>query len=138
MKEAIVAMPVTLDERTRALFDGRNFPVIATVNPDGSPQSSVVWVKRDGDTLLFVAPVARGKARNLARDPRISVSVFDAANPYSSVEVRGIAHLSEDGAQELSDELALKYLGETHAPPDGLVRVAVRVVPEKIIAFPRT
>ncbi|WP_411082285.1 PPOX class F420-dependent oxidoreductase [Streptomyces sp. cmx-18-6] len=138
MKEAIIAMPVTLDERTRALFDGRNFPVVSTVNPDGSPQSSVVWAKRDGDALLFVTPLERGKARNLARDPRISVSVFDAANPYSSVEVRGTAHLSEDGAQALSDELALKYLGETHAPPDALVRVVVRVVPEKVIAFPRS
>ncbi|MCX5415231.1 PPOX class F420-dependent oxidoreductase [Streptomyces sp. NBC_00059] len=131
-------MPVTLDARTRALFDGRNFPVISTVNADGSPQSSVVWVKRDGDALLFVAPAAGLRARNLRRDPRISVSVFDASNPYESAEVRGVAHLLDDGVQELSDDLARAYLGETHAPPDDKARLVVRVVPEKVIAFPRT
>ncbi|MGA4544948.1 PPOX class F420-dependent oxidoreductase [Uniformispora flossi] len=131
-------MPVPLDAATRALFDGRNFPVVATVKADGSPQASVVWIKRDGDTLLFVAPAGRGKTANLARDPRISISVHDAENPYQSAELRGTAQLTEQDAGRLSDELARKYLGETHAQDDGVPRVVVRVVPDRVISFPGT
>ncbi|NUP37781.1 MAG: PPOX class F420-dependent oxidoreductase [Streptomyces sp.] len=130
-------MPVPLDAATRSLLDGRNFPVVATLRADGSPQSSVVWVKRDGDTLLFVAPAGRGKTANLTRDPRVSVTVYDAGNPYRSAELRGTAHLTDLDVTRLSDELAVKYLGETHEQADGVARVVVRVVPDRVIAFPR-
>ncbi|SHN29376.1 PPOX class probable F420-dependent enzyme [Actinacidiphila paucisporea] len=130
-------MPVPLDAATRALFDGRNFPVVSTLRADGSPQTSVVWIKRDGDTLLFIAPAGRGKTANVARDPRVSVTVFDAQNPYRSVELRGTAHLTDDDVKLLSDELSVKYIGETHEQTDGVVRVVVRVVPDTVIAFPR-
>ncbi|WP_235002661.1 PPOX class F420-dependent oxidoreductase [Actinacidiphila paucisporea] len=131
------AVPVPLDAATRALFDGRNFPVVSTLRADGSPQTSVVWIKRDGDTLLFIAPAGRGKTANVARDPRVSVTVFDAQNPYRSVELRGTAHLTDDDVKLLSDELSVKYIGETHEQTDGVVRVVVRVVPDTVIAFPR-
>lgn len=131
-------MPVPLDAATRALFDGRNFPVVATVREDGSPQSSVVWIQRDGDTLLFVAPSGRGKAANLARDPRVSVSIHDAENPYQSAELRGSVELTDLDPGKISDQLALKYLGETHEQDDGVPRVVVRVVPDRVIRFPAT
>lgn len=131
-------MPVPLDAATRALFDGRNFPVVATVREDGSPQSAVVWIQRDGDTLLFVAPAGRGKTANLARDPRVSVSVHNAENPYQSAELRGTVQLTDLDPGKISDELALKYLGETHEQDDGVPRVVVRVVPDTVITFPRT
>lgn len=130
-------MPVPLDAATRALFDGRNFPVVSTLRADGSPQTSVVWIKRDGDSLLFVAPAGRGKTANVARDPRVSVTVYDAQNPYRSAELRGTAHLTDDDVTTLSDELSVKYLGETHEQTDGVVRVVVRVVPDVVITFPR-
>jgi PPOX class probable F420-dependent enzyme len=72
---------VRFDEATRRLLDGRNFATVATLNPDGWPQSSVVWVLRSGDTVLFSTTKGRQKARNLARDPRVSVSIFDIENP---------------------------------------------------------
>lgn len=131
-------MPVPLDAATRALFDGRNFPVVATVREDGSPQAAVVWIQRDGDTLLFVAPSGRGKTANLARDPRVSVSIHDAQNPYQSAELRGTAEFTDLDPRKISDELALKYLGETHEQDDGVPRVVVRVVPDKVITFPST
>ncbi len=63
-------MAVVLDDVTRELLDGKNFATVATVNPDGGPQASVVWILRDGDTVLFSAISTRRKVLNLARDPR--------------------------------------------------------------------
>ena len=105
-------MALVLDEVTRELLDGRNFATVATLNPDGAPQTSVVWIVRDGDTVLFSTTAGRRKALNLARDPRISLTVFDSGNPYRSVEIRGAAELDEDPSKTLPRTLSRKYLGE--------------------------
>jgi PPOX class probable F420-dependent enzyme len=126
-------MGLSLNDASRALVDGKNFATIATLNPDGSPQTSVVWIKRDGDDLLISTVVGRKKDKNLRLDPRISVSIFDIAQPYDYVEVRGTAQLSLEGGRELIDELSHKYVG-TEYQGDGpeAVRVVVRLTPEKI------
>ena len=130
-------MAIVLDEVTRKLLDGRNFATVATLNPDGGPQASVVWILRDGDTVLFSATADRRKVRNLARDPRISLTVFDTANPYQSVEIRGTAELTEDAGKWLPRELSQKYLGENPRPePDEVQRLIVRVTPQRVNAFP--
>jgi PPOX class probable F420-dependent enzyme len=124
------------DEATRDLLDGRNFATVATVNPGGGPQTSVVWILREGDTVAFSTTAGRRKARNLARDPRISVSVFDTGNPYHSVEIRGTAELVEDTGKSLPKALSRKYLGEDPPPePDEMVRLIVRVTPDKVNIF---
>ena len=129
-------MAAAFDEATRDLLDGRNFATVATVNPDGGPQASVVWILREGDTVAFSTTAGRRKARNLARDPRISVSVFDTANPYHSVEIRGTAELVEDTGKSLPKALSRKYLGEDPPPePDEVVRLIVRVTPDKVNIF---
>ena len=129
-------MAAAFDEATRDLLDGRNFATVATVNPDGGPQASVVWILREGDTVAFSTTAGRRKARNLARDPRISVSVFDTANPYHSVEIRGTAELAEDTGRSLPKALSRKYLGEDPPPePDEVVRLIVRVTPDKVNIF---
>ncbi|WP_372669931.1 PPOX class F420-dependent oxidoreductase [Amycolatopsis kentuckyensis] len=121
------------NEATKALLDGANYPVVATTNADGSPQSSVVWAKRDGDTVLFVTVQGRRKERNIRRDPRVSLSVFDLADPENYVEIRGRAEVTVEGGRELNDELARKYTGDVFPPePADVVRVLVRVVPEHI------
>ncbi len=129
-------MAVVLDEVTRKLLDGRTFATVATLNPDGGPQASVVWILRDGDTVLFSATATRRKVLNLALDPRISLTVFDTANPYQSVEIRGTAELTEDPGNWLPKALSQKYLGEDPRPEPGEVkRVIVRVRPERVNAF---
>jgi PPOX class probable F420-dependent enzyme len=129
-------MAAAFDEATRDLLDGRNFATVATVNPDGGPQTSVVWILREGDTVAFSTTAGRRKARNLARDPRISVSVFDTGNPYHSVEIRGTAELAEDPGRSLPKALSRKYLGEDPPPePDEVVRLIVRVTPDKVNIF---
>lgn len=126
-------MGVTFNEATKALLDGRNYPVVATTNADGSPQSSVVWGRRDGDTVVFATVQGRRKERNIRRDPRVSVSVFDLADPENYVEIRGRAEVTVEGGRELIDELSRKYVGtDFPAEPPEVVRVLVRVVPEHI------
>lgn len=78
-KDQVVA--VTFNEATRRLLDGKNFATVATVNPDGGPHSAVVWFLRNGDTVLLSTTAGRQKAPNLARDPRVSLSVFELEKP---------------------------------------------------------
>jgi PPOX class probable F420-dependent enzyme len=127
---------VVFDEATRRLLDDKNFATVATLNPDGGPQTSVVWILREGDTVVFSATAARQKARNLARDPRISMTVFEAANPYHSVEIRGTAELTEDPGKSLPRAVSHKYLGQDPQPePDEVTRLIIRVIPERINTF---
>ncbi|MET7699087.1 MULTISPECIES: PPOX class F420-dependent oxidoreductase [unclassified Streptomyces] len=129
-------MTISFDESVRSLLDAKNFASVATLGPTGSPQNSVVWIKREGDTVLFSSTAGRQKVRNLQRDPRISVSVFDLANPYTSVEIRGTAEILPDDAKRLPHELSHKYLGiDPPAENDDEVRVIIRVVPQKIVGF---
>lgn len=123
-------------DSVRTLLDGKNFASVATLGPDGSPQNSVVWIKREGDTVLFSSVDHRQKVRNLRRDPRISLSVYDLANPYTSVEIRGTAEILPDEGKRLPRELSHKYLGiDPPAEKDDEVRVIIRVVPRKIVGF---
>ncbi|MEV0524546.1 PPOX class F420-dependent oxidoreductase [Streptomyces sp. NPDC050439] len=123
-------------ESVRTLLDGKNFASVATLGPGGAPQNSVVWIKREGDTVLFSSTARRQKVRNLERDPRISISVFDLADPYTSTEIRGVAEILPDPEKRLPREVSHKYLGI--APPgekDEEARVIIKVTPEKIVGF---
>ncbi|MET7850951.1 PPOX class F420-dependent oxidoreductase [Streptomyces avermitilis] len=129
-------MTLSFDDSVRTLLDGKNFAGVATLGPGGAPHNSVVWIKREGDTVLFSSTAGRQKVRNLQRDPRISLSVFDLANPYVSVEIRGIAEILPDENKRLPYELSHKYLGiDPPAEKDDEVRVIIRVVPQKIVGF---
>src|SRR5690349_25010469 len=79
------AMGIPLSDAALRLVDGRNYAVLATVNPDGSPQTSVIWVGLDGGDLLFSTVEGRVKHRNMLRDPRVSSSVIDSADPEDYV-----------------------------------------------------
>ncbi|MET9295296.1 PPOX class F420-dependent oxidoreductase [Streptomyces sp. NPDC003077] len=130
-------MSVVFDEETRRLLDGKSFATVATLNQDGGPQTSVVWVGLDGDgTLVFSTTATRQKARNLARDPRLSLTVFDPADPYRTVEIRGTAELVDDPEKTLPQTLAHKYLGGDYpAEPEEVRRLIVRVTPLKVVPF---
>ncbi|MGW7817354.1 PPOX class F420-dependent oxidoreductase [Streptomyces puniciscabiei] len=133
-------MPATLPDRLKSLLDGPVFIVVGTIQPDGRPQLSPVWVKRDGDQILFSTTVDRRKKKNLDRDPRVSVVVQDPEMPYTYAEIRGTAQLDTQGAKELIDELSLKYTGKKYAEfnpasAKDADRVIVRITPEKVVGM---
>jgi PPOX class probable F420-dependent enzyme len=123
-----------LTDFARRLVDEPTFAVVATINPDGAPQSSVVWVKRDGDDILFSTIRGRRKTLNLERDPRVSVCLYDPDHPYRYIEVRGVVSLTEEGGPELIEELSLKYDGTPFQEGNPAnVRVVVRVNATRVI-----
>ncbi|MEU8027168.1 PPOX class F420-dependent oxidoreductase [Streptomyces sp. NPDC049099] len=131
-------MSAVLSDRLKSLLDRKVFIVVGTLQPDGSPQLSPVWVKRDGDDLLFSTTVDRRKKKNLDRDNRVTVVVMDPDQPYEYAEIRGTAETTTDGAPELIDELSEKYTGRKYADfnPDSVndaQRVVVRITPRKVV-----
>lgn len=128
-------------QRLQEVLDSRIFATVATIQPDGSVQQSVVWVTRDGDDVLFMIGVGSRKERNLRRDPRVSVLVFPPDAPYSYAAIRGTATFDPAAGLRLRDELSLKYIGKTfaehvEATPEAKVglaeTVAVRVTPDTV------
>jgi len=126
-------MGIQLSDATLRLVDGRNYAVMATVNPDGSPQTSVVWVGRDGDDLLFSTVEGRVKHRNMLRDRRVSVTVIDSADPENYAELRGRVSMTPDVGRRVDTQLSWKYEGKDPAADrPGAVRVVVRMPVDKI------
>ncbi|MFE7572611.1 PPOX class F420-dependent oxidoreductase [Streptomyces sp. NPDC057539] len=133
-------MSAELSEDLKRLLDGPIFVNIATIQPDGSPQVSPVWVKRDGNDVLISTTLGRRKEQNLRRDPRVTVVAQPADAPYTYAEIRGTAHLTTEGGRELINELSLKYTGKPYAEfnpasADDAERVVVRITPRKIVGL---
>ena len=113
--------PVLNDAARQALTAGR-LAHLSTLNPDGSPQVSVVWVGLDGDDIVIGHLMGGRKTTNIARDPRVALTMeADGANPVGMANyliVYGNAHLVEGGAPELLQELSQIYVGPgTKFPP---------------------
>lgn len=125
-----------LSPKAAALFDGAEFVVLATIDPDGQPQLTVVWAARDGNDILISTVEGRRKYRNLVRDPRATLLLYPKDAPYTYVEIRGHASISREGARELIDRLAQEYKGEPRwTKDDGLQvdRVVVRITPDQVV-----
>ena len=129
-------MSISLSDATLALLDGKNYAILATINPDGSPQTSVLWVGRDGHDLLFSTVAGRVKHRNMERDPRVSVTVLDSADPENYVELRGRVSMTPDVGRALDTRLSWKYDGRDPGEDrSGAVRVIVRMVVERVTGY---
>ncbi len=129
-------MAFTFSEATLRLLDGPNYAVLATINPDGSPQTSAMWVGRDGPDLLFSTVEGRLKHRNMLRDPRVSVTVLDSADPDNYVELRGRVSITPDVGRKVDTALSWKYDGKDPGEdPPGAVRVVVRMTVQKATGY---
>jgi PPOX class probable F420-dependent enzyme len=129
-------MSVVLPEATKALFDAPEFATMATIEPDGRPQLSVVWIARDGDDLLMSTIEGRRKYRNMVADPRATVLVYPKDDPGRYVEVRGTVTITREGGRELIDQLSAKYEAtERFTGDDGTdrVRVVVRIAADRVV-----
>jgi PPOX class probable F420-dependent enzyme len=126
------------DDARRAVTAGR-LAHLTTINPDGSPQVSVVWVGLDGDDVVIGHLMGGQKVTNVAQDPRVALTIeAEGTNPVGMVNyliVYGTARLVEGGAPELLQRLAAVYLGEgvrfppMDDPPPGHV---IHITPERI------
>lgn len=129
-------MAVDLDETTRKALEAERFWTLATVNPDGSPQATVVWAHvRDGKIMVNTA-LGRKKPRNLERNPQVALVWHDPENPYSSITIQGRVVESYTGNQAEADidALAKKYLGKDVYPwrSEGEQRVSFLIEPTHI------
>ena len=120
-----------LTEEVRSLFAGANFGHVATLMPDGSPHSVAVWVGIEGDRVAFFTQPQSQKARNLARDQRVAVSITDHEHPYRTARVRGRVAETLEGevALEVIDRLSHRYTGRPFPMRSGVVFL---IEPERV------
>ena len=111
---------------------------VATVDQEGKPQLTPVWIDIDGDDLVFNTAKGRAKQSNLDRNPSVAVSVVDPDDPYNVVIVRGTVEATEDGADAHIDALAKKYLDVDTYPMrrPGEVRIIYRVRADHVVMQP--
>lgn len=120
------------------LFQKKAFANLATLNADGSPQVTPVWVDYDGQHVLVNSAKGRRKDKNMRERPRVALSIQDPDNPYRYIEVRGpVDEVTETGAAEHIDKMAKKYLGADKYPfaQPGEVRVLYKIKPERTSAM---
>jgi PPOX class probable F420-dependent enzyme len=137
-------VPVTTDGHdlhpmVLELARGQNFAAITTLLPDGHPQTQVMWVDADGAHLLVNTEVHRQKFRNVERDPRVTLMIWDRGDPYRFVEVRGevVEKVKGPEARKHIDELSHKYRGRPYQTRIRSERVVLRIAPlRQVIRIP--
>jgi PPOX class probable F420-dependent enzyme len=129
-------MTAPLDDRARELLDGRPLTTLTTINASGQPQSTIVFVRRDGDTVLFSTIKGRVKTRNMVRDPRVTLLVLNTADGRW-VEIQGTVRIDEDPQKVLLHEMYERFMNGATPPPEPTAeRLIVRVTPTRVFTFP--
>jgi len=131
-------MSTQLTQAARTLISRPVIANVATVDQEGKPQLTPVWIDIDGDDLVFNTAKGRAKQSNLDRNPSVAVSVVDPDDPYNVVIVRGTVEATEDGADAHIDALAKKYLDVDTYPmrQPGEVRIIYRVRADHVVMQP--
>jgi PPOX class probable F420-dependent enzyme len=123
------------------ILDGPHLSVLTTINPDGTPQTSVIFVKRDGDHILFSTIEGRRKTTNMRLDPRVNLLIHglpvdrpnDAGDGPNYVTVSGLVQLTDDPHGAFHQEMYDLHMGGAAPPPEpGAHRVIARLVPGHI------
>jgi PPOX class probable F420-dependent enzyme len=128
----------SIPESHADILKKKAFANLATLNADGSPQVSPVWVDTDGKNVLINTAKGRVKARNLEREKRVALTIVDPENPYRYVGIQGhVTGMTEAGADDHIDKMAMKYFGKEKYPhrAPGEVRVIVTIAPDKVFTM---
>ena len=129
---------VQMTAEARAVIESGRLAHFVTVNADGSPQVTVVWVGLDGDDIVIGKLMVDQKVRNIQRDPRVSLSIEAEGSSHGMqhyLVVEGRARVTDGGAPELLHELAQRYIGPGTEfppmpnPPAGFI---IRVTPTRV------
>ena len=125
---------MALDRNVQRLATSDNIAVTVTLMPDGQPQALPTWIDTDGDHLLVNTEPQRQKAKNVRRDPRVTVLIVDKANPFDFVEVRGrvVDTVGGEEARHHIDQLSQRYTGGPYRMPIGEQgRVILKIAPDR-------
>lgn len=128
-----------LDKDTVRLAKGSNLASVVTLMPDGQPQALLTWVDTDGEHLLINTEPQRQRAKNVHRDPRITVLIHSSEDPWDWAEVRGevVDTVTGQAARDHIDALSQKYTGHDYANPIGPQgRVILKVAPSSKVNTP--
>lgn len=125
---------MALDPDLSTLATGNNFAALTTLSASGQPRTHIMWIDADDDHLRFNTEVHRAKFRDIERDGRVTITVWNAANPYQYVEARG--HVAETvtgpEARNHIDGLSRAYTGADYANPIQTERVMVKVAVDRV------
>jgi PPOX class probable F420-dependent enzyme len=112
-----------LTDDVRSLLEGANFAHVATLMPSGAPHSVAVWVGVERDRIAFFTQPQSQKARNLARDGRVAISITDHDNPYRTARIRGhlVDTIEGEDALTVIDRLSQRYTGAPFPMRSGVV-----------------
>ena len=131
MQSTVTVIPEKFEDLLE--WDTKAYAHVATIGPNGEPQNNPVWFDWDGSAIRFSQTTTRQKLRNVAREPRVALSILDPQNPYRYLEVRGtVVAIEPDPEKVFIDRMAQKYLGEKRYPWNrpGDERVVIVIEPE--------
>jgi PPOX class probable F420-dependent enzyme len=121
-----------LSQDAKNLIDRANFAHLATLMPDGSPQSTPVWINREGDNLIISTSDTSLKSRNTQHDPRLAISIVDFDNPYEELQIRGhVIEWRPDPEFKILDLTSHKYTGKPFPMREHLNQVALVIAVDK-------
>jgi PPOX class probable F420-dependent enzyme len=132
-------MSLTLTPEVKQLIDRPNFAHLATLMPDGSPQSVPVWIGREGDRLVICTGETSLKAKNTRRDPRVAISIVELTNPYEEVQIRArVVERRPDPELKTLDPISYKYTGKPFPMrgPEGRVALILEVEKARYTKLP--
>jgi PPOX class probable F420-dependent enzyme len=124
-----------LDADAVRLAKGKNLATVVTLMPSGQPQALLTWVDTDGEHILVNTEPQRQRARNIRRDPRITVLIHSGDDPWDWAEVRGhvVETVTGEQAREHIDELSRKYVGSDYRNPIGPQgRIILKIAADKV------
>ena len=128
-------MSVDVPQSHLDLLERPLFAHLATVRPDGSPQTQVMWFRWNGGRVQMTHTKTRQKYRNFQTEPRLALSIADPDNPYRFLEVRGVVErIDDDDAQASFYQGLQERYGRSYPIADADVRVILNIRPEKFIA----
>jgi PPOX class probable F420-dependent enzyme len=124
-----------LDEDVVRLAKGKNLATVVTLMADGQPQALLTWVGTDGEHVLVNTEPQRQRARNIHRDPRITVLIHSTDDPWDWAEVRGhiVETVTGEQARQHIDELSNKYVSRDYRNPIGPQgRIILKIAADKV------
>lgn len=122
------------DPEVRDLLQNPNYAVVSTYNQDGTILSTLVWVDAEDGAVAVNSAIGRRWPTNLQRDPRVTLLIQEASNPYNYVEIRGEAQGTTEGADEHINRLSKKFIDQDEYPfrQPGEQRIKFTITPQHV------